>query len=352
VLQTGWALSEKRNLRGEFAMPFQPTYQRHTYSGFEPSQAFDVVYGGSFEHRLLSSKRATMEHQRLTLGEIRLETGRYDFPVIAQGSMPRDAICIGFVAEGSDSTRYNTVLIGQDDVQIYQAGVELLYHASAASRWVVFTVPEEHLQQAVLERAGRSFEWPGRAARSVRLLPGGRAALTCMTDDAMSLARSLDSTGGMARDLGNEIRRSLMTGFVDALVAAAPGRKSEGFSAEQRHHHLIMACERLVLSGEEVDIALATLARRSGYSLRSLELIFRRSVGMTPGRWFMNARLNGVLRDLVVAGPTCTVADVASKWGFRHMSRFSEQYRKAFGELPSQTLSRSRDRSSWSARVH
>jgi transcriptional regulator GlxA family with amidase domain len=166
-----------------------------------------------------------------------------------------------------------------------------------------------------------------------------------MADDAMTLARSLEPTGGISNDLGIEISRSLVTGFVDALVAAAPARTSGSSTAEDRHHHLIMACERLVLSGEESDIALSSIAQRSGYSLRSLELIFRRSVGMAPGRWFMNARLNGALRDLVVAGPTCTVADIAAKWGFRHMSRFSEHYRKAFGELPSQTLSRSCNRS-------
>lgn len=58
----------------------------------------------------------------------------------------------------------------------------------------------------------------------------------------------------------------------------------------------------------------------------------------------MNARLNGTLRDCLLAGPTCIVAEVASKWGFRHMSRFSEPYRKAFGESPRKILDRSRGR--------
>ncbi|ACD20966.1 helix-turn-helix domain-containing protein [Paraburkholderia phytofirmans] len=323
-------------------MPFQSSFLRHTYSGFEPSQAFDIVYGGSFEHRLLSSKRANMTHQRLTLDEIRLETGCYDFPVIAQGSMPPNSMCIGFMADGSDVTRYNTVAIGQEDIQIYPAGVELLYHAVGASRWVNFTVPEERLQETALARTGRLLELPGFAATSVRLRPGGRAALTCLADDAMGIAKSLEPTGGMAPEFATEVSRSLVAGYVDELANATPGGQSESSSGERRHHHLILACERLVVSGEEADIALAEIARRSGYSLRSLELIFRRSVGMTPGRWFMNVRLNGALRDLLGAGPTCTVADVASRWGFRHMSRFSEQYRKAFGELPSRTLSRSR----------
>lgn len=322
-------------------MLYQSTYLRHTYSGFEPAQAFDVIYGGSFEHRLLSSQRATMEHQRLTLGGMTLETGCYDFPVVALGSMPRDAICIGFMAEGAEITRYNTASIGQDDIQIYSAGVELLYHASASARWINFTLSEQRLQEVALERTGRPLKLPRPAASSVRLRPGGRAALTCLADDAMHLARSLEPSGGFAPDLASGIGQSLLAGYVDTLCDAQPVHKSKSWSAEQRHHHLIMACERLVLSGEETEFALADIARRSGYSLRSLELIFRRSVGMTPGRWFVNMRLNGALRDLLTPGPTCTVSEVALKWGFRHISRFSAQFRKAFGEMPSETLRRS-----------
>jgi AraC-like DNA-binding protein len=55
----------------------------------------------------------------------------------------------------------------------------------------------------------------------------------------------------------------------------------------------------------------------------------------------MNVRLNGALRDLTLPGQTSTISDIALKWGFRHMSRFSAYYRKAFGELPSNTLNRS-----------
>ncbi|QBR01522.1 helix-turn-helix domain-containing protein [Paraburkholderia pallida] len=323
-------------------MSFQPTYFRHAYSGFEPSQAFDVVYGGHFEHRLLSAKRTEMEHQRLALGDVRLESGCYDFPVIARGSMPRDAICIGFVAEGANVTRYNTAAIEEDDVQVYPAGVELLYHAGASSRWVNFVVSEERLQEMAWLRTGRPLALARRAATSVRLLARGRAALTVLADDAMGLARRLADAGGITPELASTIGRSLLEGYVDALCDAAPARKSTLSSAQERHHHLILACEQLALSGEAADIALAEIARRSGYSLRSLQLIFHDSVGMTPGRWFMNARLNGALRDLLSPAAACTVGAVAEKWGFRHLPRFSQYYRRTFGELPSDTLNRSR----------
>ncbi|WP_224776820.1 helix-turn-helix domain-containing protein [Achromobacter insolitus] len=315
----------------------------HVYSGFEPSQAFDIVHGGMLEHRLLSCAHASMEHQRLSLDGMRLETGCYDFPVIVQGSMPRDAICIGFMAAGAHVTRYNTLSISADEIQIYPPGAELLYHATGATRWINFTLSEARLQEVAMARAGRPLKIVRRTAHTVRLRPGGRSGLTDLADDALSIARRLSPTGGMTPELASAIGGTLTNSYVDALIEAAPPQKGLRASAQERHHHLILACERLALSGMEADITLNEVAHRSGYSLRALELIFRRSVGMTPRRWFMTARLNGALRDLLTCAPGTTVSDVAYKWGFRHFSRFSQYYAGAFGETPSDTLRRARD---------
>ena len=86
------------------------------------------------------------------------------------------------------------------------------------------------------------------------------------------------------------------------------------------------------------QVDLCEIARRSGYSLRSLELMFHRAVGMAPSRWFTNVRLNGALRELIAPTQGCRVGEVARRWGFQHLPRFAEQYRQAFGELPSVTL--------------
>ena len=109
--------------------PPLPAFQHQTYTGLDPAQAFDVIYGGHFEHRLLSPGRTTLEHQRLVLDEFRLETGCYDFPVVARGAMPRDMVCIGLVADGAEATRYNTASIGPDEIQVYPQGVDLFITA-------------------------------------------------------------------------------------------------------------------------------------------------------------------------------------------------------------------------------
>lgn len=318
-----------------------PVFEHHVYSGFEPSQAFDVIYGGHFEHRLLSPQRATMEHQRLVLGDVRLETGHYDFPVIAQGAMPGDCVCIGMVAEGIEVTRYNTEAIADDEIQVYGPGVELTYHSRGASRWITFTVPQDVLQAAAEERFGTPLPLPRRGIAAFGLGRGKRAYLRQVADDAFALARALQPAG-MCSELAQEVSRSVVAAYVDGLCAAQMTHRSVRAATARRHHHLILACERLVLAQGMMDIDLSEVARQSGYNLRSIERIFRSGVGMTPGRWFANVRLNGALRDLVAPGPDCSVTEVAGRWGFRHLSRFSAQYRHAFGELPSQTLARAR----------
>ena len=322
-------------------MPPTSVFEHHVYSGFEPAQAFGVIYGGHFEHRLMSAKRSTLEHLRLVLGDVRLETGRYDFPVIAQGVMPQESVCIGMVADGIEITRYNTEFIAEDEIQVYSPGVELMYDSSGASRWITMTVPRSTLQAAAHERAGISLPLPRRGVAAFQLARGKRAYLRQVAEDAFGLARALQPEG-IAPDLAQEMSRSMVAAYVDALCAAELTHRNVKASTARRHYHLIMACEKLVLSAGAVDVDLSEIARASGYSLRSVERIFRRGVGMTPGRWFTNIRLNGALRDLLAPTALCSITDVATRWGFRHLSRFAQQYRQAFGELPNQTLARAR----------
>jgi AraC-like DNA-binding protein len=320
------------------AMQGLPMFQRHRYSGLEPSQVFDVVYGGQFEHRLLAAGRATMDHQRLLLENVCLETGRYDFPVFARGVMPRDMVCIGLVAEGIETTRYNTAPLDPQEIQIYPPGVDMLYHAASASRWISFTMPESELQETAIACIGRPLELPRHDSVSVRLAQGARRRLVQLADDAFELAQG-QGDRGISTVLAGEVARGLSAGYARALgESGESGRRAS--SADRQHLHLVLACEQLALSADEIDVGLDEIARRSGYSRRSLELIFKRSVGSTPGRWFMNMRLNGALRELLSPAPECRVADVASRWGFRHLPRFAQHYRRAFGELPSQTLGR------------
>jgi AraC-like DNA-binding protein len=82
------------------------------------------------------------------------------------------------------------------------------------------------------------------------------------------------------------------------------------------------------------------LAALTGISMSSLYAGFRRFRGYSPMQFLKQVRLDRIRNELLVGSPEKTIKDVASRWGFTHLGRFSAAYEERFGELPSHTLSR------------
>ncbi len=81
------------------------------------------------------------------------------------------------------------------------------------------------------------------------------------------------------------------------------------------------------------------LAAAAGVSIRSLQVGFKQHIGMSPTEYLRDLRLQRVRDALQASSPDqSTIADLAYAWGFNHLGRFAQLYRKRFGELPSQTL--------------
>ena len=81
------------------------------------------------------------------------------------------------------------------------------------------------------------------------------------------------------------------------------------------------------------------LARVGYMSVRALHAAFQQVLGETPMSYLRRVRLDRAHADLLRGDPArVRVTDVAVRWGFCFQSRFAQQYRDRFGELPSRTL--------------
>jgi len=87
-------------------------------------------------------------------------------------------------------------------------------------------------------------------------------------------------------------------------------------------------------------ITLAGIAAAAGVPGRTLYHHFRAFLGTTPMHYVRRARLRRVHDELCRAAPETSVSETAESCGFTHLGRFSGEYRKHFGESPSETLRR------------
>lgn len=83
---------------------------------------------------------------------------------------------------------------------------------------------------------------------------------------------------------------------------------------------------------------LAKIAESCGVSGRTLQLGFQKHRGYSPSEFSRNLRLEAARRDLLSPGLQMNVTRIAMKWGFSHFSRFANDYRNRFHELPSETF--------------
>ena len=83
------------------------------------------------------------------------------------------------------------------------------------------------------------------------------------------------------------------------------------------------------------------LAAALGVTDRWVRAAFHRVFGVSATAYFRARAIDGAHRDLRVVHPgAASVTDVAMRWGFWHLGRFSATYRSYFGEVPSETLAR------------
>jgi AraC family ethanolamine operon transcriptional activator len=109
-----------------------------------------------------------------------------------------------------------------------------------------------------------------------------------------------------------------------------------------RYKDILDRIEASVATNPTIDPTIDSLAANIGVSVRTLQTASRSISGLGIHQYSRLRRLWAVRRQLRTGAPGLTVKASALANGFWHMGEFSNVYRSAFGESPSETLSHSR----------
>ena len=195
------------------------------------------------------------------------------------------------------------------------------------------------LRELCSRRLGRPAEDPVRFL----LLPFS-GELEKAWQSAINLALTYESAG---IQLPPHASKTFSEFMLSLLLDLAP----HNYSDEIKGPHPLAAprtlreAERLMREADGLA-SVHDIAAAAGVSVRSLEAGFREWKQETPVGFMRRLRLAAARQQLSQPGVQTTVTEVALSSGFLHLPRFAQYYRAAFDEHPSETLRRSRRRSS------
>lgn len=130
--------------------------------------------------------------------------------------------------------------------------------------------------------------------------------------------------------------------FYDMIINGLLNVVDEGLRAQDsqelkkvRRPELVKNAHELVTEQIDSDLSVSGISSILGVSERVLNYAFRENLGISPLQYIQVQKLHAARRQL--KSTDLSVSDVCDIYGFNTPSRFSRQYRRMFGELPSQT---------------
>lgn len=100
---------------------------------------------------------------------------------------------------------------------------------------------------------------------------------------------------------------------------------------------IIRAARTFMLENIGETIHLDSLCQASGVSKRVLIYQFKKYTDETPMNYLLALRLDMLRKNLQQSQPSINILEMAIKLGLNHPGRLANNYKKRFGELPSQT---------------
>lgn len=140
---------------------------------------------------------------------------------------------------------------------------------------------------------------------------------------------------------------SLGDSLLTALLTGLPHSASHLFERppSSTSRPCVRRAEEFIVAHAAEELTVARIAEAAGVPVRSLQIAFRAARGMTPMEFARERRFDLARRELLDGAPGTTVMDVGASLGFGSSpGRFSVEYRRRFGESPSDTLAAARAR--------
>lgn len=157
-------------------------------------------------------------------------------------------------------------------------------------------------------------------------------------DYVLHLAQQLTTNPSLRRYA--LVERQIENTLATMLLCGQPNNYSKEINAvaQPGSPSYVSRAFQYIMDNYREDISVDDLVSIANVSMRTLYAGFKRYKGVSPMLALKTRRLEAVREDLSDGENNGSVTDIACRWGFTHLGNFSHDYKKLFGELPSDTL--------------
>lgn len=132
-----------------------------------------------------------------------------------------------------------------------------------------------------------------------------------------------------------ELQQSLLETLCEVLLGETPD--DNRLPSSSTRAYVVEKASRFIEAHLADSLTVSDISTAVRVCPRTLRYSFEQVLGVTPSQYIRAQRLNRVRRDLLDRRSD-SVQRAATRWGFWHMGRFANYYRKTFGESPSRTI--------------
>jgi AraC family transcriptional regulator, ethanolamine operon transcriptional activator len=246
------------------------------------------------------------------------------------------SVWVGIPATSEHFARIGTTTIEADTVAIRGGGLEFELGTPDDFHIMGLVLARSELESYTSILHGESFH-----LESTMVLHVGSERMRKFTHFMRAMLQVAgDGSGQLLEQVcRKQLRHELLDGFIGMIDDAKPNRQT--VRRVDSAWQAVTKTREYVLDRTGEPTSIVELCEYLGMSRRTLQNIFHQTLDICPLAYLKSIRLNAVRRELLAPySQYDSVQQAAAALGFWHMSQFSQDFKKLFGELPSASLAR------------
>lgn len=308
-----------------------PSIQKQTLTCFDSDQLGEVIKGASFELHQMDIGSFQADLLSTSFGKGILEKGRYSRTVLTEGTFSPEYMTFAFALAAKSESRVNGSSLKIHNMFLSDEGSPLECTLAPDTLWSSFQFKREDLL-----KTGIDFNEHGSTLYSLNKEMQQNISLNL--SEIFTYLKDTDhsQTSSVNAIMLYNYTLSIYAHTISHAYSYTPLKRNESTLLAQKIYHYLQ-------DHASEPIQMIELTALIGKSERTVERLFKKYFGVPPYTYLKFHRLHLIRKHLMQRDSSfINITHLAMDNGFMEIGYFGREYKKTFGETPSETLKNNR----------